>query len=263
MKTKSILSWYGSDSEVAEQLGSLLDHCKHVTIPFCGGLGILPHLKARAIVANDLHDLAINFYKVATGSAKEILFGMCQHTLSHPAEMKLAMSQLLSDSEVMRAWAFWTLAWLGRKGTCGQNKVNGKPSVRRTAGGGTNASRVRAAADDLPQWANEFERCEWECRDFRDVLKDGADKKDCGYYADPPWDGPGDLYLHKFVRQDHVDLRDSLSRFKEATVLVRYGDTPLIRELYEGWHIVEAESRDQCNAVKGELWILNREPVAS
>lgn len=39
----------------------------------------------------------------------------------------------------------------------------------------------------------------------------------------------------------------------------RDGDTPLVRSLYEGWHIIEAESCDQCNAVKGELWITNRQ----
>lgn len=64
MKTKSALSYFGSDSEVAAELAAMLDHCKHVTIPFVGGGSIIPYLKARAIVANDLHDLAINFYRV-------------------------------------------------------------------------------------------------------------------------------------------------------------------------------------------------------
>lgn len=47
-KTESALSWYGSDSEVAPELAKMLDHCNHVTIPMCGGLSILKHLKARA-----------------------------------------------------------------------------------------------------------------------------------------------------------------------------------------------------------------------
>lgn len=61
MKTKSALSYFGSDSEVASELAGMLDHCRHVTIPFVGGASILPHLKARAIVANDMNGLAINF----------------------------------------------------------------------------------------------------------------------------------------------------------------------------------------------------------
>lgn len=70
MKTKSALSYFGSDSEGAPQLASMLDDCKHVTIPFCGGMSILPHLKARAIVANDLHRDVIHFYKVLKRTSK-------------------------------------------------------------------------------------------------------------------------------------------------------------------------------------------------
>ncbi len=258
MKTKSALPWFGSDSEVAPQLAAMLDHCKHVTIPFCGGLAILPHLKARAIVANDKHEHAINFYKVAYNMS-ESLIPMCERTLSHPSELRLATKELCNDeSPLVRAWAFWCICWLGRKGKGGTKSQSGMPSIRRTASGGTNASRVRAAADDLTLWAKEFERCEWECRDFRDQLACVADDESCGIYADPPWDGPGESYTHSFGRIDHIDLRDGLSRFKNTTVLVRYGDTSFIRELYKDWDIVDAESRDQTNTITGELWIMNR-----
>lgn len=84
MKTKSALSYFGSDSEVAPQIAAMLNHCKHVTIPFCGGMSILPHLSARAIVANDLNSLAINFYKVASDvrSGAISLRFRCERTLS-------------------------------------------------------------------------------------------------------------------------------------------------------------------------------------
>ncbi len=102
----------GSDSEVAEQLGAMLDHCRHVTIPFCGGLAILPHLKATAIVANDLIDAAIEFYRVASGVRGHVmklkLFEMCEGTLSHPSEMRRAQWILRTKSEHIshaeRAW---------------------------------------------------------------------------------------------------------------------------------------------------------------
>lgn len=94
MKTKSALSYFGSDSEVAASLASMLDDCKHVTIPFVGGASILPHLMSRAIVANDMNRYAINFYRVASGVYGEVeqacLFQRCAHTLSHPDEMELA-----------------------------------------------------------------------------------------------------------------------------------------------------------------------------
>jgi site-specific DNA-adenine methylase len=268
MKTKSALSYFGSDSEVAPQLAALLDHCKHITIPFVGGASILPHLTARAIVCNDLHAAAITFYKVASGvwGDRDDLIRQCQHTLSHPQELEDAGEVLRNKpgyTSTDKAWAFWAACWLGRKGKGGTRHMGGMPSVRRTANGGTNASRVRAAANDLEAWAKEFERCEWEQVCFRELLPKVADQPDCGVYCDPPWPGAGRDYLHTFTEQDHRDLAALLSRFEHSTVVVRYGDDPLLRSLYrieEGWHWIDASSRTQANKVRGEVWITNRKP---
>ena len=264
MKTKSALSWFGSDSEVAADLALMLNHCSHVTIPFVGGAAILPHLKARAILANDLHEDAINFYRVASGlygeEEKAALALQCDRTLSHPAE--LVSAKAIREASIkpygVGAWAFWAQCWIGRKGKGGTTSPGGMPSVRRTASGGTNASRITAAASDLAEWAQHFKRCEWLCEDFRKVLEKATDHEGGGIYCDPPWVGAGDGYLHAFTEQDHCDLALYLQRFHKTTVVVRYGDSPLVRDLYEGWTIIEAASRDQCNAVKGEIWITNR-----
>lgn len=270
LKTKSALSYFGSDSEVALQLAGMLDHCKHVTIPFCGGLSILPHLKARAVVANDLHYYAMVFYRVASGTFGEDqrawLINRCQKTLSHPAEMKTAQKYLEEPKVHMpcrEAWAFWTVCWVGRKGSGGTKKKAGLPSVRRTAIGGTNATRIRAAADDLALWCKHFERCEWESVCFTKLLPKVADQPDVGIYADPPWVDAGNAYFHSFSEADHIELANQLNRFDCTTVVLRYGDHSSIRELYEGdrWRIMDAESRDQQNVRKPEIWITNRSEV--
>jgi site-specific DNA-adenine methylase len=266
LKTKSALSYFGSDSEVAESLASILGHCKHVTIPFVGGASILPHLKARAIVANDRHCDAVNFYRVMSGvygnDQQQRLIDRCQKTLSHPSEMEMAHITLGDvDSPIdERAWAFWAVCWIGRKGKGGTKHQGGMPSVRRTANGGTNASRIRAAADDLSEWAKQFERCEWESVCFRELLPKVADNPECGVYCDPPWVGVGRNYLHNFSDEDHSELEFLLRRFEVTTVVVRYGDCATVRDLYSHpmWRIIEAESRDQCNVVKGEVWITNQ-----
>jgi site-specific DNA-adenine methylase len=155
----------------------------------------------------------------------------------------------------------WAQCWIGRKGKGGtKGQGGGSPSVRRTANGGNNASRLVAAAGDLEGWAEQLRRCEWECLSFRSLLPKVADSKECGIYCDPPWVGPGSAYIHNFTNKDHWDLCLKLDRFKETTVVVRYGDNPLIRELYQnmyqGWHTIQAESRVQSNAVKGEVWFV-------
>lgn len=264
VKTKSALPWFGSDSEVAAELASLLDPCRHVSIVFAGGLAILPHIKAKAILANDRHERAIEFYRVASGrlgdDLRKDLVLRCSHTLAHPSELSRAV-ELVDRSEniVLRAWAFWAICWLGRKGKGGTKYQGGSLSVRRTASGGTNASRLRAAVADLDAWRDQFLRCEFTADDFRDVLPKVKDQVDCGAYLDPPWLEAGRNYKHPFGEDDHVQLAEILQRFTVARIVVRYGDAPLIRELYDGWTITPAAARNQSGATTDELWITNFE----
>jgi len=268
MKTKSPLPWFGSDAGVAPQLAAMLDDCKHVTIPFAGGMSILPHLKAKAVVANDLHKYAIDFYDVAKdvyGTSHELKL-KCNDTLSHPEHLEYALrciDDIESEDLTLRAWAFWATCWIGRKGKGGTKNQGGKPSVRRTANGGNNATRIRSAAADLESWAEEFKRCEFTCEDFRECLLKIADRPDCGIYVDPPWFGAGDGYLHSFTEEDHRNLAYDLARFKESRIVIRYGDAPLVRELYSCCTITEATSRTQANNSLGELWITINVEVSS
>lgn len=250
----------------------MLDHCKHVTIPFVGGAAILPHLKAKAIVANDKHLLAINFYRVVSGchgiEEKEDLIFRCKRTLSHPNELEAAklLVEVLetpgnAQTRVALAWAFWAICWIGRKGMGGTPAYNAaKPSIRWRANGGTNGTRVRAAADDLEAWSECFQRCQWVCCDYSTILHRVVDIHQNGVYCDPPWVTAGTRYEHSFTENDHMDLRDILaSRFHSATIVLRYDDHPLIWDLYkDNWYIIEAASRTQSNSVKGELWITNK-----
>jgi len=270
MKTKSALSYFGSDSEVARQLASRLDGCSHVTIPFVGGGSIIPHLAARGIVANDLHDLAVNFYRVLSGAHGSYntwkLIEHCKKTLSHPGELKLAEAVIVDiDDEyfdmTQAAWAYWAICWLGRKGKGGTKHVGGKPSVRWTAQGGNNASRITAAADDLEEWAAHLKRCEWTQPDFLECLSKVNDKPECGIYCDPPWISSGRNYVHSFTEEQHVALSDKLREFEHAAIVVRYGDDPMIRNLYSDWNIEHAKSRTQANKDLGEIWITRRTEV--
>lgn len=264
MKTKSALSWFGSDSNVAADLAKLLDHCSHVTIPFCGGCSIIPHLKAGVILAADIHDSAINFYKVATGvygqSECTRLFELCEHTLNHPSELKIAQEISEQHSRADRAWAFWALCWLPRKGKGGtRTQANASISVRYGPGGGDNASRIKTVAKEVPLWAEELRRCSFVLEDFRSLLPKIHDHPRSGIYCDYVWVKEGKKYLHAATPQDHKDLAEQLARFEHTTVVVRYGDHPLIRELYpeDKWYWIEAESRTQSNTMRTEVWITN------
>ena len=264
MKTKSALSWFGSDAAVAPELGTLFDHCDHVTIGFVGGASLIPFLKARAIIANDLDRLAITFYRVLAGrtGSKDRLIELCERTLSHPAEVDTAEYVLRNTSTTDAttvAWAFWVVCWLKRKGSGGTSRQGRGLSYRWTARGGTNATRIRSAANGLHEWSKECERCEWSDMSFRELHPKIKDQQGCGLYDDPPWVEDGKRYLHPFTEQDHRDLATEHNRFQHTTVVVRYGDHPLIRELYpeDKWGWMVRESRTQANKQKREVWITN------
>ncbi len=267
LKTGSPLSYFGADTQVAAALADMLNHCPHVTIPLAGGLGILPWLTASHIVANDINDFAINYFRHASGAMGEQnrrdLARRCCGTLTHPTD--LAAANAILDGEwrwsYQHAWAYWALSWLGRKGQCGTRERFKAVSVRRTPSGGGNASRLRAVIDDLSRWATQLARCEFECCCFRDLLAKVPDNVKCAIYCDPPWVGVGNRYLHPFTEQDHIDLAAWLHQFTETTVVVRYGDDPMIRNLYSDWDITEASSRTQANKATPEIWLRNQKDI--
>jgi hypothetical protein len=210
-----------------------------------------------------LNGLAINFYRVLAGvygdELQATLIARCQNTLSHPSELEEACNQLDLPVgwECSKAWAYWAQCWIGRKGKGGTKNAGGLPSVRRTAEGGSNSTRIVAAAADLEAWAKMFRRCEFEQVCFRVLLPKIADKVGCGVYIDAPWVKAGGNYMHAFAEQDHRDLAELVQRFENATIVIRYDDDPLLRDLYpeSSWRWIDAVSRTQSNGMIKEVWI--------
>lgn len=268
MQTKSALSWFGSDGPQAHLLGALFDDASHVTITCAGGLSILPFLKAKAIVANDLHADAINYYRVSNGPHGKALRRLCALTLSHPDELRRA-AEVLQDktnqwTEVDRAWAMWAACWVARKGhggTSSQQRGKGSVSVRFTADGGNNASRLQAVIADLEDWADQFKRCEFTQLDSLAVLDKVHDREDCGVYHDPDWFDLGKGYLHTTPVEHHEAIAARLATFKNSPIVVRYGDCPKVRSLYpqDSWCWYASSTRTQNNERKStEVWITRR-----
>lgn len=263
MKTKSALSWFGSDSENREALASYFTHCDSVTVAMVGGGSIIPVLTAPRLVCNDKNYLAYNFYKCCQDDRLfKWLANRCRHTLSHPAEVQEATILLrkpyVRRLDVSLAWAFWAACWVGRKGQGGTEGISKGVSVRWTSGG-SNATRLVTVAEDLYAWAQHFKRCEFTNLCFRVLLPKVPDRAGCGIYADPPWVEEGLSYTHAFVEQDHRDLARLLEGYTETAVVVRYRDHALLRELYPSsmWKWIDARSKTQAGEDKGEVWIVN------
>lgn len=282
------MPWFGSDLAVCEAVGVQMGNPAWACVLFAGGCSVLPFLKCRAGVANDLHRHIINLARVLRNpNLKEVLIRRLDESLFHPEELIVAQQYCLrieeddgmftqtpktSLSAMDWAYNYFITGWMGRSAASGTDgEFKGKLSTRYNAGGGGSNTRFRSTIESLEAWHNEVKRWEWECLDCFEMLgkiKDPEQKKDQpppvygkdkAIYVDAPWPEQGDGYRHKFTERHQRQLADKLSAYKYVRIVARYGDHPLIRDLYSDphWTIIESTSRDQANQSVPELLIVN------
>jgi len=147
-----------------------------------------------------------------------------------------------------------------RHGSAGKpNEFTAGIGIRYDGGGGDNAKHFHGAVEGLIQWRRYLKRCSFVSMDCFAFLEKVRDLTGNAIYADAPWVDAGLKYRHFFRENDHRRLALKLSSFKKARVVVRYGDHPLIRDLYPAprWRIIEQTSRKQSNADCDELLMIN------
>ena len=270
---KRALSWFGADTMVCEQYAALLADCKHVVVPFCGGLSVVAHLVETAgeVVCNDMHSLAMNFYACLADPLRrnELLYKLnnvpFHAKLLAQCQDSCAGADLSDRVDIEFAFRYFITAWMGRSGKAGtKSEFNGGLAMRWDAGGGSSPLRFQTAVRSIHEvWGPICERCSFVCMDWSEILAKVKDDAKSGVYLDPPWVGAGGDYRHSFTEQDHRDLADGLCRFDKTKVVLRYDDHPLVRKLYGGrsdawvWRIKTLISRDQANNGVGELCITN------
>ena len=278
MKINRLAPWFGCDLAVADRIAALLAGCAHVTIPFAGSASVVPLLTGvRSGILNDLHRHVVNLFRaVRNAAAREELHAILQERLFHPDVLFAAQRACIEHEDASKPslfggaqpmpddpdpeWAadYFTACWMGRGGHAGKaTEFTQNLAVRFTASGGDSAVRFRSAVDSLDAWAAALERWQCTCEDVFALLSSVVDSPEHGIYLDPPWIGAGDEYRHRFTRIQHLRLVQRLVDFEHARVVVRYGDDPLIRELYTAplWTIEEHKTRDQQNGQVAELLI--------
>lgn len=262
------LPWAGANTANAHRVGELLAGCKYVAVPFVGGFTEVPHITARIIVVNDKHEDVINLGRCVANpeSRRRILRALrflpvcsevrdwaCDLVETHPG---------YTDREE-RALAYFVSQWMGRSGQSGTpSELSGNVPVRTNANGGGTAQRYWTAVRSLAEWGAVMRRCDFESLDWRMFgAKYMGDFGGHGYYLDPPsWPGAKVQYTHGFTEEDHRDLADTLNSYRHARIVVRYGDHPLIRELYPEsewtWHLMDGRNQGN-NAVREALIVRN------
>ena len=301
-KTSTLANWYGSDRMVVDLVGSLLAGCNWVGIPFAGGMGVVARLDARTIAVNDLHRHVINLGRVAgSRTLGPQLYRRLKRLPLHPYTLLVAQDQCrlrethgqfadTPDPDTLFAsgqpdprfepdradlqWAvdFAVCSWMGHGGRAGTaEEFDGGLSYRFTAGGGGSGVRYVSFVRSLLEWRRILRegRVEFNTLHWVKFLAKCRDQVGHGYYVDSPWPDAGHGYKHAFLQDDHRALALHMSRFRLSRVVVRFGDHPLIRELYPAvedggpWTWIRQQGRNQANNAVDEVLILNGAAAAA
>ena len=185
----------------------------------------------------------------------------------HPDVLKTAQAFIKAGNggfiipDCERALWYFVCVWMGRSAQAGtDDEFKGNLSARFTASGGGSNVRYRSAIESLEAWGQTLKRCEFSTLDWAAFLARCHDRPKHGIYVDAPWPDDGGGYKHKFTERDHRCLEAGLRGFEYAKVVVRFGEHPLIRELYsdDHWTWKPMTSRTQGNNAKSEFLICNR-----
>lgn len=264
MTTKALAPWFGADRMIAEFIGEELRGCRWVGVPFAGSMAALSVIDAPTLVVSDLHRHIVNLGSVVATMRRELVYRL-RSLPFHPDVLKAAQDFCKSNEpnglkDFEAAVNYFICVWQGRSHKAGTtNEFNGGVSRRWNANGGDSNTRYRSAIKSLAAWERIMQRCSFDVLDCFDFLEACKDDEGHGLYIDAPWPDDGKYYRHTFTEAQQRRLAAKLRTFRHMRIVVRYGDHPLIRELYEvpPWTWRRLTSRTQVNSDKAEALILN------
>lgn len=107
---------------------------------------------------------------------------------------------------------------------------------------GIRSRDMKKAVDYLKEVSDRLNRVVIENHDFERLIKT-YDRPGALFYLDPPYYEAEKYYPDRFNPEDHIRLKNCLCDLKGKFIL-SYNDCPQIRELYEGFTIIEVERAD-------------------
>ncbi len=270
----SLVPLFGANRASTERVTHHLTHCGLVGVPFAGSFAEVPYLLkvCRVVAANDLHRHILNLAMVAKVPA------LREQLLAELDGMPFHRDVLLHSQQRTQAWRwhgdlrpdvqaakwYFIAAWMGRSGDAGTTRELASGfSPRFNAGGGSSIVRFVSARESLAEFGEAIRATEISCLDAFEFLKKIGDHPLTGLYVDSPWPDASLQYVYDFAARDYERLQQALTAYANATVVVRYCDHPLIRQLYQtrdGWRFEQYVTRKQSNNSMNEVLIIRNSP---
>lgn len=277
IKIGALTQWYGSNREKTEAAGRELGKLDWCGVPFMGGLPELRLIQARSGVAADLHRHMVNLARVVrdpdlcaqAGALLDLTpfheaeYRDCQERCRDREKPRFVLSDeasTIAPPDVRWAVDYFISSWMGPGGSSGKSQEFTRYfSSRWSSSGGASVTRFRSAVESLLGWSRVLSRWEFRVMDAFAFINEVDDTEGHGLYCDPPWPKLGIEYKCRFSDEDQAKLEKKLRGFSKTRVVVRFGDHPLIRELYQPphWRWVEFSTRNQANNEVAEVLIVN------
>jgi DNA adenine methylase len=269
-KIQTLLPVFGNNRTNAARPQEFLQGCEWIGVPFAGGMPEIRHFTARTIHVSDAHCFIINLARCVQRN-RDAMEGLLYSMLFHPLTLSDAQTRCAESQESLERMArkgtlslglaidYFVCCWMGRSAEAATDReFTGKLPVRWNSGGGDSNTRFRSAIAMLEQFEHTAQRCTFSLADGFVFLSQCKDAAKHGLYVDAPWPDDGRVYRHKFSDVAQISLERVLRDFRQTRVVVRFGDHPLIRDVYQekdGWTFQSMEGRTQANSRKHELLI--------
>jgi len=249
-----IIKWSGGKRN---EIPNILPHIPNFGMyvePFAGGASLFFHLNPCLTlnVINDIHPELINFYQqIKNGNRLEIyrLMGLVQNNEEDYYKIRSGNIETLEnalefcgvDEGILEAFKFFYI----RK-TC----YRGMMRYNKNGGFNIPFGRYKTYTYEVLQnedYENLLQNTEITCTSYVDIFERYGQNEDAFFFLDPPYDCKFTDYGYcKFEERDQRQLAECFKNAKAKCLMV-IGDTPLIRELYDGYI---ADSYDKNYAFK-------------
>jgi DNA adenine methylase len=233
-------AYFGGKTTLAPAIVDLLPAHRHYVEPFAGSLAVLL-AKPQSLfeTVNDLDGHLMTFWRVLR-ERPEDLMRACALT-PHSREEHQAAYDLEGLDELEHARRVWVALTQGRGN-----------SLRRTGwryfrdpgrrGPTSMPDYLTSYVDRMRGAAARLAHVSLECRNALDIIRDYGRHEEVLIYADLPYLGSTRSSRQYRVEMSHEDehraVAERLLDCRAAVVLSGY-DSPLYRDLYEGWHRME------------------------
>lgn len=262
----SPIKWVGGKRRFRKRIIEVLPPHSCYVEPFAGaGWVLFAKAPSDVEVLNDIDGELINFFRVVKERPEDLIGAFDLEVVSRETFERLAGTDPSTLDDLARAHRFFYLIMAGWGGEAGY------PRFQTSIVDGGHGNRLIGALKRLRKRIEPVhkrlqtvivEHLDWE------ACVDRYDRKRVVMYVDPPYPNNKVNYLHNMRSwEDHQRLADRLARAECKWIISSY-DTPEVRELYGGHHVVPVTAYSGMNTTKGgtkrvkneEVLILNYEP---